>query len=64
MEDEVSGNVARMGGMRNAYKILVGQLEGKRPLGRPRGRGKDNISMYLRKCGGKVWPDACGLGAG
>jgi hypothetical protein len=30
-----AGHVARMGEMRNAYKILVGVLEGKRPLRRP-----------------------------
>jgi len=29
------GNVAHMGEMRNAYKIMVGKPEGKRPLGRP-----------------------------
>jgi hypothetical protein len=29
-------NVARMGEMRNAYRILVGKSEGKRSLGRPR----------------------------
>jgi hypothetical protein len=33
-----AGHVARMGGMRNAYKILLGKPEGKRPLGRPRSR--------------------------
>jgi hypothetical protein len=27
-----------MGEMRNAYSILVGKAEGKRPLGRPRSR--------------------------
>jgi len=31
-------HVARMGYMRNAYKILVGKPEGKRPLGIPRRR--------------------------
>jgi hypothetical protein len=31
-------NVACMGGMRNAYNILVGKPERKRPLGRPRCR--------------------------
>jgi hypothetical protein len=35
--------------MRNAYKLLVGKPEGKRPLGRPRSRWKVNINMYLRK---------------
>jgi hypothetical protein len=29
-----AGHVARMGEKRNAYRILVGQPEGKRPLGR------------------------------
>jgi len=32
------GHVAQMGQMRNAYKILVGNPEGKRPLVRPRCR--------------------------
>jgi hypothetical protein len=41
------GNVACMGEMRNAYKILVVKPEEKRPLGRPRYRWKDNIKMYL-----------------
>jgi hypothetical protein len=30
------GHVARMGEQRNAYRILVGKPEGKRPLRRPR----------------------------
>jgi hypothetical protein len=33
---------------RNAYRILVGKLEGKRPLGRPRCGWEDNIIMDLR----------------
>jgi hypothetical protein len=33
-----SGHVARMGEKRNAYRILVAKLGGKRPLGRPRRR--------------------------
>jgi hypothetical protein len=31
-------HVARMGAKRNAYRVLVGKPEGKRPLGRPRRR--------------------------
>jgi hypothetical protein len=31
-----AGHVARMGEGRNAYRVLVGRPEGKRPLGRPR----------------------------
>jgi hypothetical protein len=34
-----AGHVARIGEKRNAYRILVGKPEGKRPLGRPRRRG-------------------------
>jgi hypothetical protein len=33
---------------RNAYRIMVGKPEGKRPLGRPRRRWVDNIKIYLR----------------
>jgi hypothetical protein len=33
-----AGHIARMGDTRNAYRILVGKREGKRPLGRPRRR--------------------------
>jgi hypothetical protein len=39
----LTGHVARMGAKRNAYRILVGKLDGKRPLGRPRRRWVDNI---------------------
>jgi hypothetical protein len=31
------------GGKRNAYRILIGKIEGKRPLGRPRRKWVDNI---------------------
>ncbi|KAJ4436977.1 hypothetical protein ANN_17109 [Periplaneta americana] len=46
-----AGHVARMGESRNAYKVLVGRPEGKRPLGRPRRRWEDNIKMDLREVG-------------
>jgi hypothetical protein len=36
-----AGHVARMGEKRNAYRILVGKPEGKRPLRRPRRRWMD-----------------------
>jgi hypothetical protein len=36
---------------RNAYKILMGKPEGKRPLGRPRRRLEINIKMDLRNIG-------------
>jgi hypothetical protein len=45
-----------MGEKRNAYRILVGNPEGKRPLRRPRRRWVDNIKMDLRWDGGD-WID-------
>jgi hypothetical protein len=42
-----AGHVARMGEKRNAYELLVGKLEGKRPLDRPRRRWADSIRMDL-----------------
>jgi hypothetical protein len=47
------------GEKRNAYSILVGNPEGKRPLGRRRCRWVDNITMNLREIGwdGKDWID-------
>jgi hypothetical protein len=36
---------------RNAYRILVGKPEGKRPLGRAKRRWVDNIQMDLREIG-------------
>jgi hypothetical protein len=38
-----------MGEKRNAYRILVGKSEDKRPLGRPRRRWVNNIKMNLRE---------------
>jgi hypothetical protein len=37
------------GEKRGAYKTLVGRPEGRRPLGRPRHRWKDNIKMDLQE---------------
>jgi len=41
-----------MGKGRGVQRVLVGKLEGKRPLGRPRRRCEDNIKMDLREVGG------------
>ncbi|KAJ4448683.1 hypothetical protein ANN_00073 [Periplaneta americana] len=46
-----AGHVAHMGESRNAYRVLVGRPEGKRPLRRPRRRWEDNIKMDLREVG-------------
>jgi hypothetical protein len=42
-----------MGEGRDVYRVLVGRLEGKRPLGRPRRRWEDNIKLELRE----IWID-------
>ena len=34
------------------HRVLVGKLEGKRPLGRPRRRWEDNIKLDLQEVGG------------
>ena len=49
--------MARMGEEREVYRVLVGNLEGKRPLGRPRRRWMDNIRMDLQEvgCGYMDW---------
>jgi hypothetical protein len=52
-----AGHVARMGKGRGVYKVLVRKPEGKRPLGRPRHRWEDNITMDLQEvgCGDMDW---------
>jgi hypothetical protein len=44
-----AGNVARMGEMRNAYNILIGKPETKRPLERSRRRWEYKIRMELNR---------------
>jgi hypothetical protein len=46
-----AGHVARIGEMRNAYRILVWKPEWKRQLGRPRCGWEDNIKMDLGAIG-------------
>jgi len=52
-----AGHVARMGEERGVYRVLVGEPEGKRPLGRRRFRWVDNIRMDLQEveCGYMDW---------
>jgi hypothetical protein len=54
-----AGHVARRGEQRKAYRLLVGNAEGTRPLGRPRRRWVDNIRMDLREVG---WGDVDWIG--
>jgi hypothetical protein len=54
MRMRLAGHAARMGEKRNVYRLLVGKLEGKRPLGRPRRRWIDNIKVDLLETGVSV----------
>ena len=47
-----AGHVARMGEERGVHSVLVGKPEGNRPLGRPRCRWEDHITMDLQEVGG------------
>jgi hypothetical protein len=47
----MGGECSKYGEKNNAYRILMGSREGKRPLGRPRRRWEDNIKMVLREIG-------------
>jgi len=48
-----------MGERRDVYRVLVGKPEGKRPLGKPRRRWKENIKTDIQEvgCGGMDWID-------
>jgi hypothetical protein len=61
-----AGNVARMGEGRGVYRVLVGKPEGKRPLGRPRRRWEDNITMDLQEvgCGVRIGSSWLRIGTG
>jgi len=43
------GNIARIRERRGAYRVVVGKPEGRRPLGKPRDRGENNIKMDLQE---------------
>ena len=47
---EIGGACGAYGG--GVHRFLVGKPEGKRPLGRPRRRGEDNIKKDFREVGG------------
>jgi hypothetical protein len=55
----MGGTCSTNGEKRNAYRLLVGKSEGKRPLGRPRLRWVDNIRMDLGEVG---WGDVAWIG--
>jgi hypothetical protein len=51
VKDGMGGACSTHGEVSNAYKILVGKLEGNRSLGRPRHRWEDNIRADLNEIG-------------
>jgi hypothetical protein len=53
----MGGPCSTNGEKRDAYRLLVGKPEGKRPLGRPRRRWVDNVRMVLGEvgCGDVDW---------
>jgi hypothetical protein len=55
----MSGVCRTNGDKKKAYRSLLGKSEGKRPLGRPRRRGLDNINMDLGEIG---WGDVDWIG--
>jgi hypothetical protein len=55
----LAGHVARMLEKRNAYRLLVGKPEGKKPRGRPRRWWVDNIRIDLGEVG---WGDVGWIG--
>jgi hypothetical protein len=50
-----AGHVARVGEKRNAYRLLVGKPEGRRPLGRPRRRRWIILGRILERWDGVMW---------
>jgi hypothetical protein len=44
-----------VGDMIHAYKNMVGKLEGKGPLGRPRRRREYNIKLDVKEKGKRFW---------
>jgi hypothetical protein len=59
IKENEMGRASSTNGERNVYRILVGKLEGKRALGRPRRRWVDAIEMELTEIGrdGMDWID-------
>ena len=45
------GHVARIGDRKDAYRVLMGSPERRRPLGKPKLRWEDNIKMDLQEWG-------------
>jgi len=63
-KNEMDRACSMYGGTGGVYRDLVGKPVGKRPTGRPRHRGEDNIKMYLQKVGCGVWTGSSWLRIG
>jgi hypothetical protein len=59
-----AGHVAPMGDRRGVYRVLMGKLEGERPLGRPRRRWGIIFRGIFRKWDVGVWPGSSWLRIG
>jgi len=57
-----AGHMAHMGVGRGVYRVLVGKPEGKRPLGRPRHRGRITLRWIFRKWDVEYGLDQAGSG--
>jgi len=61
----MGGACSAYGERRGVYRVLVGKHEGKRPLGRPRRRWKDNSKMDLQDVEwGEAWTGSSWLRIG
>jgi len=58
------GHVANIRERGGVYRVLVGQLEGRRSLRRPRRRWEDNINLDLQECEVRVWNESSWLRIG
>jgi len=55
-KNEIGGACSTYGGeRRDAYRMLVGKSEGKKPRGRQRRRWEDNIEIDLQEMGWETW---------
>jgi len=56
-KNEMGVACSAYGGKSGVYMVLMGKLEGKRPLGRPSSCWEDNIKIDLQevRCGGMDW---------
>jgi hypothetical protein len=55
-------HVVSMGEKMNAFRVLVGNPRGKRPLRRPRSRWEDTIKMDIREIASGIWDGFIWLG--